>query len=501
MSEPAEPKPSLWLPGLAVALLAILAYLPALAAPFVYDDLARTLGTAHPWRNVISPRLVTELSHAIDQRLFGAWAPGHHAMSLALHALCAVLVLRLVAAIAPLRVALVTALLFAVHPFNSEAVAYVSARADLLCAAACLGATLVWLSWRAHGGVARALLAIALYVVALASKETAAPLPAVWLIAEVALGRDQPAASRRRLLLFCLPLLVLTAAAGAARIAINLRLEAGRPPGLAHLLAQAEVQWRYLGLLLWPRGLTLYHGAPTSASTDSARAWLALGSLLALAWLALWAIRRRAPLAIALTWLLAFLLPGSLLPLRDAMAEHRAYLSSVGALMLCAHGLAALPRRAIWPATAALTVALAALTLMRARAWCAPVILWREAVIAAPAAWPPRYALGDALRAAGDCTEAVDQYGEAARLAPRETRARVNRALCLVELGRFDEAESELRAALARHPNDAGVHNDLGMLALTRGRLDEARGHFLRALERDPGHALARANLARIPAK
>jgi Flp pilus assembly protein TadD len=153
------------------------------------------------------------------------------------------------------------------------------------------------------------------------------------------------------------------------------------------------------------------------------------------------------------------------------------------------------------PVAGLLVITLSLTTLLRARVWRSPVALWSEAVAAAPTAWAPQYALGDALRGTGDCVAAAEAYAAAAALARHEPRPRVNRALCLVTLGRLDEAEAELLDALKLVPRDARVRNDLGMLALTRGQTEQARAHFEQALALDPHHDVARANLARIVAK
>ena len=493
-----------WLAFLA-ALAGVLAYLNALTNPFVYDDLARFDRPLGPLRTVISPRPLTELSHFVDRLAFGIHPLGHHAVNLLLHALSVVLCFRLAYTLPQrydadrrARIAFVAALLFAIHPLETEAVGYLSARSDLLCCALSLGATLVWLRWRTDGGVGRALGVVALYVLALSAKETAAALPFVWLAGELALRDPDPRATRARVLGFHAPLVAITLLLGGARLFINRHIEHGQLPTLPHLLRQCAVVWRTLALVILPRGQTIFHGVPTNLSPASPIGWLSLAGLLALVALAVAVARRRPEITFSLVWLLAFLVPGAVLPLRDALAEHRAYLASVGALILASLALAQLPPRAATALTLLLTAALGLATLQRNRVWASPPSLWREAVRAAPRAWGPRYALGDALRREGDCQEAVLAYAEAERLLPRAPQAYVNRALCLVELGDLDGAQAELNTARTIAPADPAIYNDLGMVALTRGHTDEARAHFEEALSHDPNHALARANLARL---
>jgi tetratricopeptide (TPR) repeat protein len=481
-----------------VALSGLAVYLNALANPPVYDDLVlRQRAPA-----LLSPRALTELSHLIDRRLFGDGVVGPHLTSVLLHALVAVLVLRLAWALAPpprrFAVGIAAGLLFALHPIQSEAVGYVSARADLLAAAASLSATLAWLRWRRAGGASLGAAPVALLAAALLSKESSALLPLFWLIGERCVDSDDAAGSRRRVLGFNLPLVALVGAAGLARLLLNLSREGGNRPGLPHVLAQAEVQWRYFALLLWPRGQTLYHDVPRLLPSDDARAWLALFGLFALAGAALLLVRQRRPAALALVWLLLFLVPGAVLPLKDAMAEHRLYLPSIGAAIIAAFAIGQLPARLGRGLLLLILPLLAAATLARNRVWHSPVALWSEAARAAPRAWPPYYALGDALRVTSRCAEALDAYAEAIRRGPNALEPRVNRALCLAELGRLAEAEALLREALLLAPHSSFVHNDLGMVAEARGRREEARAWFTRALALDPGNGVSRANLARL---
>ena len=63
------------------------------------------------------------------------------------------------------------------------------------------------------------------------------------------------------------------------------------------------------------------------------------------------------------------------------------------------------------------------------------------------------------------------------------------------------EATDHFRAALRIEPNDAEVHNNLG---ISLARLGDTRGaisHFRKALRINPGHALARDNLETLQVK
>ncbi|MCU0722305.1 MAG: tetratricopeptide repeat protein, partial [Planctomycetes bacterium] len=136
---------------------------------------------------------------------FGLWAPGHHAVNLALHVLvCSLLYLLCLRLSRSVPFSLAAALLFAVHPFHVESVAWLSSRKDLLAGVFYLLGLLAWNAHRraetprgrALGGAA----AFACFVLACTSKYTAVTLPAALLLHDWFLFRPRPARLRDRIL-------------------------------------------------------------------------------------------------------------------------------------------------------------------------------------------------------------------------------------------------------------------------------------------------------------
>jgi len=482
---------------------------------------------------VFSPfRPVVNVSYALDAAVWGLDPFGFHLTGVLLHAINVALfyvfadaLLRDRAAMqgeasaaprADRLAALAAAALFAVHPLMSEAVGYASARPELLCSAfvftallcarrAVLGRRSLW--WLAA--------AIA-WVVALGSRETGAMAPVAFFAWDRLLrpgGLDGEAARRRRLWWLHAPLLVLIVAGGVARILVFLEREVGALPRQVwqHLCTELPIFWRYLRLLLWPAGQTLVHPAQRVASPWRPEVLLAAAGILVVAALA-WRFRRRFPLAgFGLLWFALFLAPSSLIPLVELMAEHRAYLASCGIFLLAGAGAGWLaawwrsrekqPQRAPHALVAIVIVALAVATLARNQMWADPVMLWGDAAAKAPLTWAPQYALGDALRERGDCKGAIVAYRRAVELRSDDPRARINLGMCLIKEGRHDDAERELRAALAVDPGSLDARNDLGFLANLERRPDIAVGWFRETLARDPNNVAAHMNLAVLAEK
>src|SRR4051812_25811171 len=59
---------------------------------------------------------------------------------------------------------------------------------------------------------------------------------------------------------------------------------------------------------------------------------------------------------------------------------------------------------------------------------------------------------------AGKCEEALQHFGEAIKLNPKDLTAQMNSGICYMVLRRRDEALSAFKIAIALAPNDARVH-------------------------------------------
>src|SRR5262249_44647594 len=142
-------RPNPWLTALALVVLTLAAYWPTLSNGFVnYDDPGYVVqnhnvqtglnfaSIAWAWHATIMANWhpLTWISHMLDVRLFRFHAAGHHATSLAFHALNVVLLFfLLLKATGYLSRSAFAAAIFAVHPLNVECVAWISERKSLLC--------------------------------------------------------------------------------------------------------------------------------------------------------------------------------------------------------------------------------------------------------------------------------------------------------------------------------------------------------------------------------
>jgi protein O-mannosyl-transferase len=523
-------------------LFAGLAYLNALNNPFVWDDFHtvadnRSLDTLWNLRGIVLQdisRPLVNLSFAIDRAIWGTAPFGFHLTSLLLHLLNIALVFVLVERLAedsmsaqatsihrndgerhrrPLRTEIVAAAcawLFAVHPMMTEAVGYISGRSDVLAATFLLIAFAAARRW-AFGGRGRWLfVSIAMWMMAIVSKETALVFPLLLAAYWAGMGPGMPAPARQRLTRFALTAIAMTVLVGSVRLALLLAVEnpANTRIHWELLLVDLDVVRRYFVLLVAPGDQLVFHPV---VSISSLWQWRALGAVVFTAGLlgVAWSCRRQAGLvSLGILWFLLALAPAAVLVLFDLahpMAEHRTYFANAGLFAAVAYGVAWLlsrlqldssRRRLVTAMLAVAPLTLIGQTIVRNAMWTDPRLLWLQAAERAPDIFLPHLLLGEALHASGMREEAVVAYRNAVRLRPDHADAYLKLGVCLAELNRLDQAEAVFSDVARAVPTSPIGPEGLGSIAMLAGRRDEARAHFKDALRVDPGNIAARQSLA-----
>lgn len=350
------------------------------------------------------------------------------------------------------RAALVGAGVFALHPAQTEAVAFVSGRTDLLAAVFGLLAVHGHLTARRRGSARWAAGAALALGAAIASKEVALVVPAALAVLE-ARGLVAPGGARRRLLFGLY----------GALLAGWLALRLGAPaPGRLYFEA-ADTPVAALGLvalyariLAAPLSLRALHDHTPVAEPGAATA---LGALVVLLVLAAALQRRDALLGAGAAWAGGFLLPALhlLAPLPTLAAERYLYLPLLGLGIAAAALVTRLPRLA--PVAAAGLLAAAALTADRALDWRDEITLWSAEVQRPTPGFKPWQNLAVALAEQGHAAEALAAIHEAWRARPGHPL--VFRNLVRISLAARPlppATQRELVAvALARRPDPAAL--------------------------------------------
>ena len=504
---------------MALGLLVLAAYFPALEAGFVWDDEifvedpvmreasglwklwftpTQLEGELHYWPVVYS-------SFWLEHKLWGFEPLGYHLVNLGLHFVNTALLWLLLARLA-VPGAWAVAAVFAVHPVHVESVAWVIERKDLLSGLFYLSALWLWLRFEEEPRRGLYLGALGLFAAALLSKSVAVTLPAtllilVWWKRGRVVWRDL-----RRVLPFFGVALVITAGdltyyAG-QRVALDLDISLIERPLIA-----ARALWFYLGKLLWPTGLAVIY---PRWDVNAGDLW-ALGCLAGATGLAsaLWLARRRTgrgPLAGALIFAvtlsptLGFVDYGFME--FSFVADRFQYLASAAALAVLIGGAArgagawrAGVRAGAGGALAIVLVLLAALSWRQSGIYRDDVALFSHVVSLNPRARSAHSNLSSGLLEAGRTQEALDAGRVALRNRPDHHSAHANVGLALLRLGRLEEAEEHLRRAIELAPRLKQALQNLGEVLRLQQRYPEALEKYRSVVALDPEFAPAQAGM------
>jgi tetratricopeptide (TPR) repeat protein len=321
--------------------------------------------------------------------------------------------------------ALVAALVFALHPAQTEAVTYIAGRSVSLSACLYLGAMLAW--ERERDGTGFPLRSLLLFALAVSARETALTLPAALALRELASGSSwRGAVSRTRwhwLVLAALGIAIAALPSYRRLFAVSLDL---RDP-LANLaLLPGAIAYLVTGPLLSLR-LNLDPDVVLAAPPGPAW-WLASLALLASVAVALRLLRTRPVAGFAILWFLLQLLPmhGPLARL-DPVNDRQLYLAMAGPALLVGAGVAAVhPRWLARVAGGAIALLLAAATMARNADYRSEVRLWEATARVSPAKARVWNNLGFAYREAGEPAKARAAFERALSLDPAHYKAREN---------------------------------------------------------------------------
>lgn len=593
-----------------VALASALAWSGSLSAPFTMDDQPSILenasirrlwppGWQHPPATVgetVGGRPVLNFTLALNHAAGGLDVRGYRLTNVFIHALAALALFGLVRRtlgqetkhetagrdrlIPPLArngqdttipssdkaaglFALVVALLWFLHPLQTESVTYVVQRAESLCGLFYLFTLYAFVRGVGCSGTLRApennatavmdrrynsgwlALSIVSCLLGMGTKEVMGSAPLLVLLCDRAFVAGSFAAAWRARRGYYLAL-ASTWVVLALLVFTNLKRGGSAGFGTeigawAYALTQCHAMMLYLKLAFWPSGQVFDYGTSTVATLADV-GWQAALLLILLA-VVIWTLVRKPALGTLGAGFFLILAPSSsIVPVAtQTIAEHRMYLPLAAVLLLfCAAARAALGflSRPAWisgAVAAGVIVALGGATIARNRVYRSELALWQDTATKRPDNPRAHHNLGLALAQAGRPDEAMGafrraialqpehalahfqlgtihlarrQWSEAAgelQLAvaadPHHTAARVNLGQALGELGRIDEAIAQYEAALAIEPGAADVRTNLGAALIVRGRLDEAEQLLRAALASTPGLAETHYHLGTVLAK
>jgi Tfp pilus assembly protein PilF len=474
-----------------------------------------------------------------------------HRTSLALHAAntCLVIVLLYVLFGEPVM-ATMAGLLFGVHPAIAESVPWIAERKTLLATFFALWSLIAYVRYSRRPGWLPYVFCLLGYVLALMSKPTVTPLPALMLLLDFwPLGRLSG-----RALLEKVPLFLVGGVFAVITVVSQART--------AYVVIPQDQTWTriplvfchnvifYLWKVVWPTGISPIYSFPRLLSLSYPMALVGVIGTCALIPALLISLRwTRALLAGWLFFFVAIFPTMGVLGFTWTIAANRfLYLPIVGLLLIAAWALSSIWRSAagtravirvgllavvvvlvvaetaatrrylghwhdseslyhymvgVTPENGAahLGLALALLNQNRTDEFDqnrADKGMWHleEALRCSPDDADVQYNMGLALFQAGRTSLAQEYFERAVELRPGFAAAHLNLGTLLYRAGRFNEAVEQCGMAVAAQPNHPQARSNLGIALMSAGRRDEAIEQFNRSLELEPANPYAHYSLA-----
>jgi tetratricopeptide (TPR) repeat protein len=517
-----------------VAAATVLTWLNGFRGVFVYDDLREIVENAslRGWPGLLRDRPLVLWSLWLNFRLGGLEVAGWHAFNLAVHVLAGLALFGVVRRVLLLdrfqgrfehsahRCAAAVALLWSLHPLQTESVTYIIQRAEsmmglfylltLYCLLRAAGAPRPRRWWGA--GVAACAAGMLCKPVMVT-----APVAVLLLDGLLVSGSFREALRRRGAFYAGLAATwLLTAATIAASSLLDADPDRPVTAGLgyrgaspvAYLLTQPGVILHYLRLALWPHPLCLDYAWPIARTAEEI-VLPALVLVLAAAGAVAGARRHPASAFLALGFLLVLAPTSSVMPSAHPAVEHRMYLPLAAVVAALVFGVARLlqaarlrlPAAARGPIAAGLVLAvsasLALATVDRNRDYHSAGDMWRLVAAQRPENPLPYNQLGNLTAEAGDDEGAAALYRRGLGLSPDDALLHTNLANVLLRLGRLEESVRHGRRAVQLRPDLHRAHDNLGSALVALGEVEEGIGCLRAAAALKPGDPWVRASLGR----
>lgn len=429
-----------------------------------------------------------------------------HAVNIGLHALATVLVFMLLERFTAALPAFAGALVFAVHPVHTEAVANVVGQAEIVGAIAVFGACLVH-SGRAPGmsvSWPRRFALMALFLAGLATKESTVVLPGLLVVIDFAQRRVRP--SLRSVADYADAMLmpiVLLSATLAAYLLVRFDVMGGTLTGVdaAPALPYLREEFRvlnalrafpeFLRLLFLPMDLASDYSPAMILPVETVRPMVVLGAVLLgvitiLALLTPWL----PAVGFAPAWFLLGIITVSNLffPIGVLVAERTLYMPSLAVSALIAFAWhragphASSSMRRLVPVLLVLVLAAGAVrTWIRNPDWKSTPAVWDALYRDSPESYRAQWVQASLFAAAGNIQRAREHYELAYRIYPRDGHFLADYASFLMRGGNYRVGVPMMERAVEESSFSHETETVLAYAYVAAGRYDEALQALARA--------------------
>lgn len=506
--------------------LTIIAYSNALNNSFVYDDHHHVLENKAirglSLKSIVSDfsnkdtlssskslsgnswRPLSTISYAIDYRLWKLNPYFYHLENIMLHVLNAALVyITAFFIFGNFLTALVAAVIFAIHPIQTEAVTWVSGRSSLLFLLFFLGAIIFHIRNRKiKENSFNYCSSLIFFVCSLLSREMAITLPAMLMLYDYYfLPRKRPKEYIGYYIPFFLIVLFYFLARSSVLGAIAHRQMWAGGNVFTNVSIAIKAVAGYIRLIILPTNLRVEYfiDAPRHIIDIDTLFAVALLTSIAVIW---FSVRKRNAIAFCLGWFFISLIPVyNIVPIKVMMAERFLYLPSIAFAFLVALFISAAYYRfkknqkvtAILVSVTLLTLIMyLTTTISRNAEWVNDISLYKNEILRSPGNPLSHYLLGfayakEAKRAIlkdeinGYYELAIAEFIETIRLDQDFQLAYLDLANAYYAIGYYEVAVKYYKKAIALG-EDSGVYNNLSTAYLQSGKYDEAIAACKRAL-------------------
>ncbi|UCD83573.1 MAG: tetratricopeptide repeat protein [Deltaproteobacteria bacterium] len=524
-----------------IAVIALLVYQNSFGAGFQFDDFKAIVDNAsiRDIKNLPlifssnGTRPILFLSFALNYHFGGASTWGYHLVNLLLHILNGVLVYLIIVVLSKTYspnslnrranvVAIFPTVFFLVHPIQTEAVTYVISRSSVLCTTFYLLSLYLFIRTRENGKPALSInpgrtgnfiFSIIFFLLALFTKETAATLPIIIILYDyVFILRRKPENIKGmfRLGLNYIPFWIILLSLLILRYSTLGALgntEFSRSM-YSNILSGLHVMVGYLNLFFFPHNQS---ADPDFSASTSLREPEVIFSILIIAVIIIVALRlyKKIPLfSFGIFWYFIALLPtSSIISLQDVMAEHRAYLPSIGFFMsigaLIAKFSEDMAGKQYFRFYASRLIGALILvfmifsvgTIKRNLVWIGNINLWKDATKKAPLKDRVHANLGLSYEQRGLLDEAIIEYNRCLKINPVNVEAIFDLGNTYHKKGWIDKAIEQYRKSISLDPKHTKSHFNLGIMLYKQDLNYEAIEEFEETLRLNPNYADAHSNL------
>lgn len=432
---------------------------------------------------------LTFLSYQIDYQIGGINPFIYHIDNLVLHTLNALLVTWLTLLLTRRQwAAILCGVLFAVHPLHTEAVAWVSARKDVLSTFFFLLSVIQYLYFRESGR--RLWLSVLFFILGLMAKVMVVTLPVLLLLIDWKDGRR----------LFSVHQLREKWPYAAAALLFGLIAVFGKTgvissttPWVTLLMAFKSTAF-YLQKLIVPTGLSVLYPYYDPVTLSSPDFFVPVVVVLSLAGLALWSLKHTREIAFGAAFFLLTLLPTFInFSKGDYLyfaSDRYAYTPSIGFLLIVAFILrrwveasSSTVRNVTRTLAGLFVITLSLLTVRQASVWGNSESLFQNVLAHYPRSHIAHNNIGNVYRLQGRYDDALREYQAALSIVPDEALNNIGNVYRAQ--GKVDDAARALEQALHVRSQVKTLSN-LGALYRKQGKLDEALAQYRKALAIDP---------------